>query len=100
MIIIYPNDILRKKSQPVSAGDISNLKIKSLIREMRGEVSKADGVGLAAVQIGILKRVILVLIDNKFMAFINPRIIRKSWKKIIIEFLTGFKRELLKNEKN
>lgn len=52
---------------------------------MRAEVAKSDGVGLAAVQIGTPKRIILVLIDGSFRAFINPRTIRRSWKKIIIE---------------
>ena len=48
-------------------------------------MKKADGIGLAAVQIGVLKRVILVLIDGEYKAFINPKITKKSWKKIAIE---------------
>jgi len=85
MIVTYPNDILGKKSRPVSTEDISNSKIKNLIKEMRAEITKLDGIGLAAVQIGDLKRIILVLVDGEYKVFINPKIIRKSWKKIAIE---------------
>src|SRR3989338_9556391 len=85
MIITLANDILRKKSKEVSLKRIKSPEILDLIKKMRAEVKKADGIGLAAVQIGILERVILVLVDGEFKAFINPKIIKKSWKKIAIE---------------
>ncbi|MFH1193422.1 MAG: peptide deformylase [bacterium] len=85
MIVTYPNEILRKKSEPVKTADIGSGEIKELIAEMRKTIKKENGVGLAAVQIGVLKQVILVEIDGNVHAFINPQIIRKSWKKIAIE---------------
>jgi len=85
MIIIHPNELLRKKSETVSAEEIKNGEIKKLIAEMKKTLKHADGVGLAAVQIGVLKRVILVEVDGTAHAFINPKITRKSWKKISIE---------------
>jgi peptide deformylase len=85
MVITYPNEILRKKSEPVATADIGSGEIKKLIAEMRKTIKEKDGVGLAAVQIGVLKQVILVEIDGKVHAFINPKITRKSWKKIAIE---------------
>ena len=85
MIITYPNEILRKKSEPVKAEEICGPEIKKIISEMYKNVEKADGVGLAAVQIGILKNIIIVEVDEKSKIFINPKITRKSWKKTSIE---------------
>lgn len=85
MIITYPNELLRQKSAPVSPQEIKNGENKKLIAEMRKTLKQADGMGLAAVQIGTLKQVILVETDKGVHAFINPKIIKKSWKKIAIE---------------
>lgn len=85
MIIAYPNKLLRKKSAPISVEEIKSGEIKKLIAEMRKELKKAGGVGLAAVQIGVLKQVVLVEMDGAVRAFLNPKIINKSWKKIAIE---------------
>jgi len=85
MIITYPNEILRKKSSTISPSRATSKEIKSLIKKMRGEVAKADGVGLAAVQIGVPERIILVSVDGVFEAFINPMIVKKSWKRMVIE---------------
>lgn len=85
MIITYPNEILRKKSEPVKTADIGGGEIRQLIAEMRKTIKKENGAGLAAVQIGALKQVILVEIGEKVHAFINPKIIKKSWRKIAIE---------------
>ncbi|MBU1179477.1 peptide deformylase [Patescibacteria group bacterium] len=85
MIIVYPDKLLRQKSSPVKPEEISGPEIKKLIADMREWIKKADGVGLAAVQIGALKRVILVEVDGELKVFINPKITRKSWKKTAIE---------------
>ena len=86
MIITYPNQILRKKSKSVQADLINSAEIKKLIQDMRYWIKKAGGVGLAAVQIGALKRIILVEIEEgKPIVFINPQITKKSWKKTAIE---------------
>lgn len=85
MIITYPNDLLRKKSAPVTPEEIKSGEIAKLIAEMRKELKKANGIGLAAVQIGVLKQVILVEVDGSVHAFLNSKIIKKSWKKIAVE---------------
>ncbi len=85
MIVIYPNELLRQKSAPVTMEEIKSGEIKKLIAEMRKELKKADGIGLAAVQIGALKQVILVEVEGTIHAFFNAKIIKKSWKKIAIE---------------
>ena len=86
MIITYPNQILRKKSKPIKAEEFFSSETKKLIQDMRHWIKKAGGVGLAAVQIGILRRIILVEVkENRPEVFINPKITRRSWKKISIE---------------
>lgn len=51
-----------------------------LLRDMldTAEAHKENCVGLAAIQVGVPKRVILVRQDDKFIPFINPMIIKKS----------------------
>ncbi|MFA5133595.1 MAG: peptide deformylase [Patescibacteria group bacterium] len=85
MIITYPNKLLRQKSQPVTADEIESGETKKIIAEMRKELKKSGGVGLAAVQIGVPKQIILVEVDNDIHAFINTKITKRSWKKISIE---------------
>ncbi|MDD5606482.1 MAG: peptide deformylase [Candidatus Pacebacteria bacterium] len=71
--------VLRKKCQEIK--DLSS--IKELIFDMKQTMEIAGGVGLAASQVGELKRVIIVRFpgqDNSF-ALINPKIISKSFKK-------------------
>ncbi len=66
------NEILRKKSKPVQSVDKKLLKF---IKEMEVAVKKEKGVGLAAPQVGLNQRIIVVLLDNKkVVPMINPEI--------------------------
>ena len=56
-IITLPNPILKKKSNPIDKVDN---KIKKLMDEMLNIMYKAPGIGLAAPQIGINKRIIVM----------------------------------------
>ena len=71
------DEILRKKSREV---DIIDDKIQTLIDDMIETMYKYNGVGLAAVQVGILKRVFVVdLYDDKGpYVLINPEIIKQK----------------------
>jgi peptide deformylase len=73
--IIKDENILTKKSERFIIGQDD-----SIITDMidTAEANKEDCCGLAAVQIGEHKRVILVLHNGKFLPFINPAIIQKS----------------------
>ena len=55
------DEILKKKSRPVEE---INEKIQELIDDMLDTMYKANGVGLAAVQVGVLKQVIVIDIDD------------------------------------
>ncbi len=86
-IVIEPDPILRKKSDPLEKVDNT---IRKLLNEMLDTMYSAPGIGLAAVQIGILKRIIVIDIakekDNKSPIFmVNPEIISKSNKTSIYE---------------
>ena len=86
-IIIEPDPILRKKSEPLEA---VNNHLKKLMDDMLQTMYKAPGIGLAAVQIGVLKRVIVIDIakaDQKKnpLFLVNPILTFKSKKTSIYE---------------
>jgi peptide deformylase len=70
------DEILRKRSREVSV--IDN-KIKMLLNDMIDTMYENDGVGLAAPQVGILKRVVTIDVDDgNIYRMINPKIIKSS----------------------
>jgi len=76
-ILSYPDPELKKKSQPVT---VINEKTRELVRDMAETMYDAPGVGLAAPQIGIHQRVIVIDIAGKdekpeLIVAINPVII-------------------------
>ncbi len=71
----YPESILRKKCQEIK--EITP-EIKELILNMAETMLKNQGIGLAAPQVGVLKKLIVVRIEKGPLAFINPKIIKKS----------------------
>lgn len=73
-IRIDGDPILRKRSREVE--EVSD-KIKLLLEDMEETMYHAEGVGLAAPQIGILKRIVLVDVGEGLFKMINP-VIRKS----------------------
>jgi len=88
-ILTEPNEILRQKSKPVEK---VNKEIKELMDDMLETMYEAPGIGLAAIQIGIPKRVIVMDIsrdkDNEIktpMYFVNPEIIWKTEENSIYE---------------
>ena len=79
-ILTEPDPFLRQKSKPVEK---VNDEIRSLMDDMLETMYAAPGIGLAAVQIGVPKRVIVIDLskDNKKkepLYFVNPEIITKS----------------------
>lgn len=71
--IIQENDpVLRKKAEPVKNPKSS--EIKELIADMIAAMKKANGIGLAASQIGAPFRIFTVNLEGKIYVFINPEI--------------------------
>ena len=85
-IIIEPDPILRKKSDAIEKVDD---ELRKLMDEMLETMYEAPGIGLAAVQIGILKRLIVIDISKEEkknpIFLINPEIITKSKNKSVYE---------------
>ena len=79
-IIIEPDNILRKKSEPLEKVDN---ELKKLMDDMLETMYAAPGIGLAAVQVGVLKRLIVIDISKEKekknpIFLINPEIVSKS----------------------
>lgn len=66
------DDILRKKCRPVDTIDERTL---TLLDDMAETMYEANGVGLAAPQIGILKRIVVIDIGEGLIELINPEIV-------------------------
>jgi peptide deformylase len=86
-ILQLPDPILRKVSKPVEKIDD---EIKKLIKDMFETMYDAPGVGLAAVQIGVAKRVVTIDAtrgddEKNPMVFINPEVISASDEKDVKE---------------
>ena len=81
-IRILGDEILRKKSREVKEIDD---KILELIKDMKDTMIKYDGVGIAAPQVGVLKRIVVVMNGNKMVTLINPKIVEKSGEGIDVE---------------
>ena len=86
-ILIEPNKILRQKSFNVEKVDE---ELQRLMNDMTETMYAAPGIGLAAIQVGVPKRVIVIDISKKEgmknpMYFINPEVINKSQNNSIYE---------------
>ncbi|MBR6526285.1 MAG: peptide deformylase [Clostridia bacterium] len=71
-IVKLGDEVLRKQSKPMQKFD---LRLWLLLRDMAETMYKAEGVGLAAPQVGILRRVVVIDIGEGLVELINPEII-------------------------
>lgn len=69
------DSILRKTSRPVEKFDD---RLFTLLDDMKDTMRDADGVGLAAVQVGVLRRVVVIDVGDGLMELINPEITFKD----------------------
>ena len=76
------DEVLRKKAKPVE--EINN-KIIQLIKDMADTMYKCEGIGLAAPQVGVLKRIVVVDTGEKLYELINPVIVSQSGEQSYIE---------------
>ena len=89
------DEILKKKSREIETIDE---KLQTLIDDMIDTMHKYNGVGLAAVQVGILKRVFVVdLYDDKGpYVLINPEIIKQKGEQEVEEGCLSFPNQFAK----
>lgn len=77
-IVTLGNDKLRKKSKPVQAFDE---ELGALLDDMKKTMIEKKGVGIAAVQVGVLRRAIVIEVESgEYLEIINPTILEKKGK--------------------
>jgi peptide deformylase len=79
-ILIYPDPELKKKSLPVT---VINEKTREIVRDMTETMYDAPGVGLAAPQVGIHQRIIVIDVSGKeeapeLIVAVNPEIVHSE----------------------
>ena len=78
-IVQLGDPTLRKKCFEVTD---FGAKTHELLNDMRDTMFKANGAGIAAPQVGVLRRVFIVNADNKYYECINPTIVKQSGSQI------------------
>ncbi|MDO9350696.1 MAG: peptide deformylase, partial [Deltaproteobacteria bacterium] len=79
-ILKYPHPLLKKRCEKV---DRIDGEVKKLIRDMTETMYQANGIGLAACQVGVSRRVIVVDVspidqEKDFFSIINPEVISEG----------------------
>jgi peptide deformylase len=74
-IVQVGDDVLRQKCEPVVEFDE---KLWTLLDDMKDTVKKEQGAGLAAPQVGVLRRVVVVDVEEGYFEFINPVIVSQK----------------------
>lgn len=81
-IVKRGDDTLKKVCRPVEKFDE---RLHTLLDDMHDTVVDADGAGLAAPQVGVLRRVVLVINGDDFLELINPEIVETKGEQIEAE---------------
>lgn len=71
-VIHYPNPVLKKSSQPV---EIFDDELSRFVKDLFSAMRVHDGVGLAAPQVGVLKKIAVVEYEDKSYVLINPKVL-------------------------
>lgn len=90
------DEILKKKSKEV---EVIDDKIRTLIEDMVETMHKYNGVGLAAVQVGVLKRILVIdIYDDKtpVIKLINPVILKQKGQREVEEGCLSFPNKFAK----
>lgn len=81
-IVKEGDEVLRKKSRVV---DKIDNKIITLLKDMAETMYKAGGVGLAAPQVGILKRIVVIDVGEGLIELINPVVVSEKGEQTEVE---------------
>lgn len=81
-ILTNPNDELRMAAEPLDMDEVLSESFRNLVNDMIETMVAADGSGLAGPQVGVHKRVFIGLLDGKPHVFVNPEIIKTSFRKV------------------
>ncbi|MFA6553380.1 MAG: peptide deformylase [Patescibacteria group bacterium] len=78
-IITHPHPHLKQRAQEITPDEIKGMQ--KFIDEMSDTMLKKDGIGLAANQVDVLKRIIIISTKDGPLPLINPVLSRKSFRK-------------------
>ena len=78
-VLLVGDESLRKKSKPVKDFDE---ELWQFLDDMKSTMYANDGMGLAAPQVGVLRRAIVIDVNNMFVELINPEIIKQEGKDV------------------
>jgi peptide deformylase len=81
-IVTYPDPILLSEAQPVSR---VTRRVRHLARDMLETMYDAPGVGLAAPQVGVLQRVVVVDVGEEPILLINPQVTAAEGEQVGLE---------------
>lgn len=81
-IRLFDDEILRKKSRKV---EVIDDRIKQILNDMADTMYHFEGGGLAAPQVGILKRLVVIDMGQGLIKLVNPRIINQEGIQEVIE---------------
>jgi peptide deformylase len=84
-ILHYPDPRLRRKAEPVA--EVTD-EVRALIADMAETMYEAPGVGLAAIQIGVAQRVVVIDVSDtrdQLRVFVNPEIVSAEGKQVLEE---------------
>jgi peptide deformylase len=95
-----PDPVLRKKAKKVTSLDSS---VQKLIDDMIETLEESQGVGLAANQVGVPLRIVVIHIPDKedYIVFINPEVVEKTGERLVIEgclSIPGYQAEITRSE--
>jgi peptide deformylase len=82
IVVLGEDEVLRKRSRRVDKFD---KRLRVLLDDMAATMYKADGVGLAAPQVGILKRVVTIDVGDGLIELVNPEIIESEGAAVGVE---------------
>ncbi|MBE6599900.1 MAG: peptide deformylase [Ruminococcaceae bacterium] len=75
--------VLRKVCRPV---DVINERVLTLLDDMKDTMREADGCGLAAPQVGILRRIVVIETEESgLIELINPKIVARAGEQVEVE---------------
>ena len=86
-LVFSPDELLRKRSREVTSFDA---RLATLLDDMAETMYAADGVGLAAVQVGVLRRAVVIDCGEKRYELINPEILETSGEQTGAEGCLSF----------
>lgn len=81
-IVLSDSPNIRKQCKPIT---VFNESLWVLLDDMKETMTKNNGCGIAAPQVGVIKRAILVEVNHIFLEMINPEIISQKGEQCVVE---------------